>query len=115
MQPDFTPGECAVIGIIGGADGPTAIYIVNNLAQDLVGSDRRSRIFLHGSDPADPAADHEAPYNKERASIVMKQLRKKSAKSRRLYSRYSLFCSALLLFLPSVAPLGMLMLGNLFL
>ena len=32
----FTPGECAAIGIIGGADGPTAIYIANNLAPDLV-------------------------------------------------------------------------------
>ena len=32
----FTIGEAAAIGIIGGADGPTAIYIANNLAPDLV-------------------------------------------------------------------------------
>lgn len=32
----FTVGEAAAIGIIGGADGPTAIYIANNLAPDLV-------------------------------------------------------------------------------
>lgn len=32
----FTPGEAAAIGIIGGADGPTAIYIANNLAPQLV-------------------------------------------------------------------------------
>ena len=32
----FTVGEAAAIGIIGGADGPTAIYVANNLAPDLV-------------------------------------------------------------------------------
>ena len=32
----FTPGQAAAIGIIGGADGPTAIYIANNLAPELV-------------------------------------------------------------------------------
>ena len=65
----FTPGECAAIGIIGGAGSGSC------------SSDRRSRIFLHGSDPADPAADHEAPYNKERASDRYEAV-KKSQQSR---------------------------------
>ena len=53
----FTPGEAAAIGIIGGADGPTAIYIANNLAP----------VLLHGADPVNPAADHEAPHDEKRA------------------------------------------------
>ena len=34
----FTPEQAAAIGIIGGADGPTAIYVANNLAPNLVAS-----------------------------------------------------------------------------
>lgn len=35
-QIGFTPAEAAAIGIIGGADGPTSIYIANNLAPHLL-------------------------------------------------------------------------------
>ena len=72
----FTVGEAAAIGIIGGADGPTAIYVANNLAPDHgiqagrrpVACHRHCGLLLHGADSADSAADHEASYNKERAS-----------------------------------------------
>ena len=91
----FTVGEAAAIGIIGGADGPTAIYVANNLAPDLV----------------QPPIMKLLTTKKER-SIVMKQLRKVSKVEKIVFPVFVvLFCSLLL---PSVAPLlGMLMLGNL--
>ena len=58
----FTVGEAAAIGIIGGADGPTAIYVANNLAPDLVAPIAVAAYLLHGADSADSAADHEASY-----------------------------------------------------
>ena len=91
----FTVGEAAAIGIIGGADGPTAIYVANNLAPDLI----------------QPPIMKLLTTKKER-SIVMKQLRKVSKVEKIVFPVFVvLFCSLLL---PSVAPLlGMLMLGNL--
>ena len=58
----FTVGEAAAIGIIGGADGPTAIYVALTTWHRICCSDRRCRLFLHGADSADSAADHEASY-----------------------------------------------------
>ena len=66
----FTPGECAAIDLYRKQPGSGSCS-----------SDRCSRIFLYGSDPADPAADHEAPYNKERASDRYEAV-KKSQQSR---------------------------------
>ena len=96
----FTPGECAAIGIIGGADGPTAIYIANNLAPDLVAPLIQPPIM-------------KLLTTKKERQIVMKQLRKVSKVEKVVFPVFVvLFCSLLL---PSVAPLlGMLMLGNLF-
>lgn len=82
MQPDFSHRVSVQRSVSsGGADGPTAIYIANNLGSGSCSSDRCSCVFLHGSDPADPAADHEAPYNKERASDRYEAV-KKSQQSR---------------------------------
>ena len=97
----FTVGEAAAIGIIGGADGPTAIYIANNLAPDLV------------APIAVAAYSYMALIPMIQRAIVMKQLRKVSKVEKVVFPVFVvLFCSLLL---PSVAPLlGMLMLGNLF-
>ena len=72
----FSPAEAGSIGIIGGADGPTSIYLTAILAPELLGSydnkkdsapvsgsraarpDRRGRLLLHGPRAGDPAADH---------------------------------------------------------
>lgn len=50
--------QAAVIGIIGGADGPTAIYLSGKLAPELLGAIAVAAC-LYGAGAADPAADHE--------------------------------------------------------
>ena len=45
---DFSVAEASAIGIIGGADGPTAIYVAGQLAPHLLGAIRSSSILLHG-------------------------------------------------------------------
>lgn len=54
----FTLPQAAAIGIIGGADGPTAIYLSGKLAPELLGPSRWRRT-LYGAGAADPAADRE--------------------------------------------------------
>ena len=44
------PEAASAIGIIGGADGPTAILVTKILAPTLLGADRHRGIFLHGAD-----------------------------------------------------------------
>ncbi len=53
----FTDPEAAAIGIIGGADGPTAIFLTTRLARSA-GRYRRGGLFLHGADPHDSAPLH---------------------------------------------------------
>lgn len=109
----FTPGEAAAIGIIGGADGPTAIYIANNLAPDLVAPIAVAAYSYMALIPMIQPPIMKLLTTKKERSIVMKQLRKVSKVEKVVFPVFVvLFCSLLL---PSVAPLlGMLMLGNLF-
>ena len=94
----FTPGQAAAIGIIGGADGPTAIYIANNLAPELVA-------------PIAVAAYSYMALIPLIQPPIMKALTTKKERQIVIPVFVVLFCSLLL---PSVAPLlGMLMLGNL--
>ena len=58
----FSLAEAASIGIIGGADGPTAILVTKTLAPSLLGG-----IQLYGSYPDDTASAYEALYHKEGA------------------------------------------------
>lgn len=109
----FTVGEAAAIGIIGGADGPTAIYVANNLAPDLVAPIAVAAYSYMALIPMiQPPIMKLLTTKKERAT-AMKQLRKVSKVEKIVFPVFVvLFCSLLL---PSVAPLlGMLMLGNLF-
>ena len=109
----FTPGECAAIGIIGGADGPTAIYIANNLAPDLVAPIAVAAYSYMALIPLIQPPIMKLLTTKKERQIVMKQLRKVSKVEKVVFPVFVVLCCSLLL--PSVAPLlGMLMLGNLF-
>lgn len=109
----FTVGEAAAIGIIGGADGPTAIYVANNLAPDLVAPIAVAAYSYMALIPMIQPPIMKLLTTKKERSVVMKQLRKVSKVEKVVFPVFVvLFCSLLL---PSVAPLlGMLMLGNLF-
>ena len=109
----FTPEQAAAIGIIGGADGPTAIYVANNLAPNLVASIAIAAYSYMALIPLiQPPIMKLLTTEKER-KIRMKQLRPVSKTEKIVFPIFvSIFCS---LILPDVAPLlGMLMLGNLF-
>ena len=109
----FTPEQAAAIGIIGGADGPTAIYGANNLAPNLVAPIAIAAYSYMALIPLiQPPIMKLLTTEKER-KIRMKQLRPVSKTEKIVFPIFvSIFCS---LILPDVAPLlGMLMLGNLF-
>ena len=109
----FTPEQAAAIGIIGGADGPTAIYVANNLAPNLVASIAIAAYSYMALIPLiQPPIMKLLTTEKER-KIRMKQLRPVSKKEKIVFPIFvTVFWS---LILPDVAPLlGMLMLGNLF-
>ena len=108
----FTPQQAAAIGIIGGADGPTAIFVSNNLAPELVAPIAVAAYSYMALIPMiQPPIMRLLTTEKER-KIKMKQLRKVSKVEKIVFPVFvATICSLLL---PSVAPLlGMLMLGNL--
>ena len=112
-QIGFTPAEAAAIGIIGGADGPTSIYIANNLAPHLLAPIAVAAYSYMALIPLiQPPIMKSLTTKKERA-VKMGQLRKVSKTEKIVFPiAVVLFCSLLL---PSVAPLlGLLMMGNLF-
>ena len=108
----FTPQEAASIGIIGGADGPTSIFIANNLAPHLTAPIAVAAYSYMALIPLIQPPIMRALTTKEERQIKMGQLRKVSKIEKVIFPiLVVLFCSLLL---PSVAPLlGMLMLGNL--
>ena len=109
----FEPPEAASIGIIGGADGPTAIYLTTKLAPDLLASIAIAAYSYMALIPLiQPPLMKLLTTQKER-EIKMEQLRTVSKLEKVCFPiAVSIFC---ILLLPSVAPLiGMLMLGNLF-
>ncbi|WP_334307758.1 sodium ion-translocating decarboxylase subunit beta [Anaerocolumna sp. MB42-C2] len=109
----FTPQEAASIGIIGGADGPTAIYLTTRLAPHLLASIAVAAYSYMALIPLiQPPLMNLLTTEKER-KIKMEQLRSVSKLEKICFPiAVSIIC---ILLLPSVAPLiGMLMLGNLF-
>ena len=56
----FLPKEAASIAIIGGADGPTSIFSNGQARTPSHRTHRHRGLFLYGTDPRHPAADHEA-------------------------------------------------------
>ena len=108
----FTGPQAASIGIISGADGPTAIFLTNKLAPELLGAIAIAAYSYMALIPLIQPPIMKLLTTKKERSIVMKQLRKVSKVEKIVFPVFVvLFCSLLL---PSVAPLlGMLMLGNL--
>ena len=63
----FSDKAAAAISIIGGADGPTSIFLAGKLQQTAyLGTDRGSSIFLYVTGADHSATDHEASHNRER-------------------------------------------------
>lgn len=109
----FAPNEAASIGIIGGADGPTAIYLTTRLAPDLLPAIAIAAYSYMALIPLiQPPLMRLLTTKKERV-IKMEQLREVSKVEKIVFPVVVTILVVLLL--PSVAPLiGMLMLGNLF-
>jgi oxaloacetate decarboxylase beta subunit len=109
----FTPAEAAAIGIIGGADGPTAIYVATRLAPQLIGPIAVAAYSYIALVPLiQPPVIRALTTKKERA-VVMAQMRTVSRTERILFPIVVTVIVGLLV--PGSLPLvGMLMLGNLF-
>ena len=109
----FTPEEAASIAIIGGADGPTAIFLAGKLAAHLLGPIAVAAYSYMALIPfIQPPIMKLLTTEKER-KVEMKQLRQVSKTEKIIFPVVVLVICAFIL--PSVAPLlGMLMLGNLF-
>ena len=108
----FTNQEAGSIGIIGGADGPTAIYLTSKLAPNLLGPIAVAAYSYMALVPViQPPIMKMLTTQKER-EIVMKQLRKVSKTEKIVFP--IIVTTFVSLLLPSAAPLiGCLMLGNL--
>lgn len=108
----FTIPEAASIGIIGGADGPTAIYLTAKLAPHLLGPIAVAAYSYMALVPLIQPPIMKALTTKEERQIVMEQLRPVSKVERIVFP--IMVTTVVSLVLPSAAALvGMLMLGNL--
>lgn len=108
----FSPEFAAAIGIIGGADGPTAIYVAKTLAPTLLGSIAVAAYSYMALVPVIQPPIMKLLTTKKERSIVMKQLRPVSRTEKLLFPIFVAVIVSLIV--PSAAGLiGMLMLGNL--
>ena len=110
---NFTAQEIASISIIGGADGPTAIYLTSKLAPHLLGPISVAAYSYMALIPLiQPPIMRMLTTEKER-KVVMKELRTVSKTEKIVFPiAVTIIC---VIMIPTVAPLiGMLMLGNLF-
>ena len=109
----FTPAEAGSIGIIGGADGPTAIYVTTKLAPGLLGPIAIAAYSYMALVPVIQPPIMKALTSKKDRQIVMGQLRTVSKTEKIVFPIVVTVLVSLML--PSAAPLiGSLMLGNLF-
>ena len=109
----FTGAEAASVGIIGGADGPTAIFVTAMLAPALLGPIAVSAYSYMALVPVIQPPIMKALTTEKERQIVMKPLREVSKKEKIIFPIVvTIFVSLLV---PSAAPLiSCLMLGNLF-
>lgn len=108
----FTGPEAASIGIIGGADGPTALFLTSQLADHLLGPIAVAAYSYMALVPIIQPPIMKALTTEEERKIKMVQLRTVSQKEKIIFPIVVTIFTVLLL--PSAAPLiGMLMLGNL--
>ena len=109
----FTAKEAGAIGIIGGADGPTAIFVTTKLAPHLLGSIAIAAYSYMALVPIIQPPIMKALTTKKERAVVMEQLRPVSKLEKIMFPVIVVIIIAI--FLPDAAPLvGMLMLGNLF-
>ena len=109
---DFSLSQAAAIGIIGGADGPTAIFVAGKLAPELLGAIAIAAYSYMALVPIIQPPIMRALTNERERSIVMVQLRDVSQLERIIFPLLLLILVAFLL--PSAAPLlGMFCFGNL--
>jgi len=109
---DFTLREAAAIGIIGGADGPTAIYVAGKLAPQLLGAIAVAAYSYMALVPLIQPPIMKLLTTESERKIEMTQLRDVSKAERIIFPLLLLLLVALLL--PTAAPLlGMLCFGNL--
>jgi oxaloacetate decarboxylase beta subunit len=109
---DFTLQDASAIAIIGGADGPTAIFLASRLAPDLLGAIAVAAYSYMALVPIIQPPIMRALTSEKERTVVMQQLRPVSRLERILFPFVVLLLCVLLL--PSAAPLiGMLTFGNL--
>ena len=108
----FTGAQAASIGIIGGADGPTAIYLTTKLAPELLGAIAIAAYSYMALIPMIQPPIMKLLTTKKEREVVMTQARPVSKTEKIIFPiLVTVFC---VLLLPSTAPLiGCLMLGNL--
>lgn len=108
----FTPAEAGAIGIIGGADGPTAIFLSSRLAPDLMGAIAISAYSYMALVPVIQKPIMLLLTSKKERCIRMAPLRKVSQKEKIIFPIVGFICTAFIV--PSGLPLlGMLFFGNL--
>ena len=109
----FTPAQAGAIGIIGGADGPTAIFTASRLAPEFLGPIAIAAYSYMALVPIIQPPIMRALTSASERSIVMEQMRAVSRRERILFPIVVVILMGL--FIPAAAPLlGSLMLGNLF-
>ena len=113
MMMGFNIQEACAIGIIGGADGPTSIYLAAKMAPNILGAIAVAAYSYMSLVPLIQPPVMLAFTTKKERSLVMKQLRPVSHFEKVVFP---VMCTIVIsLLLPSVTALiGMLMLGNLF-
>ena len=109
----FSEPQSGAIAIIGGADGPTAIFVTTKLAPELLGSIAIAAYSYMALVPIIQPPIMKALTTKKERSVVMEQLRPVSKLEKIIFPVIVVILISI--FLPDAAPLvGMLMLGNLF-
>ncbi|MBV7297749.1 sodium ion-translocating decarboxylase subunit beta [Enterovibrio paralichthyis] len=109
---EFNLADAASIAIIGGADGPTAIFLASRLSPDLLGAIAVAAYSYMALVPIIQPPIMKALTNEEERKIEMRQLRHVSRTEKILFPLAVLMMA--ILFLPSATPLvGMFCLGNL--
>ncbi len=109
----FNAQEASSIGIIGGADGPTALYLTQRLAPALLGAVAVAAYSYMALVPVIQPPIMKLLTTKKERCIQMEQLRQVSQAEKILFP--IIVTVVVVLLLPAAAPLiGMLMLGNLF-
>ena len=108
----FAPNEAGAIGIIGGADGPTAIFLSSKLAPDLMGAIAVSAYSYMALVPVIQKPIMRLLTTKKERLIEMPKPREVSQKEKIIFPIVGFICTAFIV--PSGLPLlGMLFFGNL--